>query len=155
MVQRFIDSEFGRQSLVRFIENQDLPFTISIAKGGARTSRQNRLFHLWVGEIQSQNADENHEWWRGYCKLVIGVPILRHEDEAFRDAYDRSVKGLPFEQKLRCMMEPIAMPVTSRMTTKQMTMFLNDMHRHFAEQGIDLSIPEDLRYAGLNAGRAA
>lgn len=155
MMQRFIESEWGRQSLVRFIENQDLPFTISVAKGGARTSKQNRLFHLWIGEIQMQHQDESHEWWRGYCKLEIGVPLLRNEDEAFRQAYDTTIKPLPYETKIRCMMEPIAFPVTSRMTTKQMTAFLDAMHRHFAEQGIELSIPEDLRYAGLNAGRAA
>jgi hypothetical protein len=156
MVQRFIESEFGLNSLIRFLQNQkdELPFTVSISRGGKRSDRQNRLFHMWIGEIQRQNADESHEWWRGYCKLVIGVPILRQEDEAFREAYDQSVKGLPFEQKLRCMMEPIAMPVTSRMTTKQMTMFLDGVHRHFAEQGIELSVPEDLRYAGLEAGRA-
>jgi len=152
MVQRFIESEFGRQSLLRFLERQEMPFTVSIGRGGKRTDRQNRLFHLWVGEIQRQNQDESHEWWRGYCKLVIGVPLLRHEDEAFREAYDQSVKGLPFEQKIRCMMEPIAMPVTSRMTTKQMTAFLDGVHRHFAEQGIILTVPDDLRYAGLNAG---
>lgn len=155
MVQRFIESEFGRQSLVRFIEKEALPFTVSLSRGGARTSKQNRLFHLWIGEIHMQTQEETHEWWRGYCKLTVGVPILRHEDVAFREAYDQSVKGLPYEQKIRCMMEPIAMPVTSRMTTKQFTMFLDNMHRHFAEQGIELSIPEDLRYAGLNAGRPA
>lgn len=156
MVQRFIESEFGRQSLVRFVEKQDLPFTISFAKGGARTSKQNRLLHLWIGEIQQQKDEESHEWWRGYCKLELGVPLLRNEDEAFKQAYDTTVKPLPYETKIRCMMEPIAFPVTSRMTTKQMTQFLNEVHRHFAEQGIELSIPPDLRFAGLNAiGRAA
>ena len=153
MAQRFVESEYGKQSLLRFIEKQEPPFTISISRGGARTDKQNRLFHLWVGEIQRQSQEESHEWWRGYCKLTIGVPILRHADEAFREAYDRSVKGLPFEHKIRCMMEPIAMPVTSRMTTKQMTQFLDGVHRHFAEQGIDLSVPEELRYASL--GREA
>lgn len=155
MVQRFIESEFGRQSLIRFIENQELPFTISLAKGGARTSKQNRLFHLWVGEIQLQTQQESHEWWRGYCKLHQGVPILRNEDAAFREAYDTTIKPLPYETKIKCMMEPISFPVTSRMVAKQMTLFLDDVHRHFAEQGIILTIPEDLRYAGLNAGRAA
>jgi hypothetical protein len=153
MVQRFIETENGRQSLLRFIEKQELPFTISIARGGARTDKQNRLFHLWIGEIQRQRSDESHEYWRGYCKLTLGVPLLRHADETFREAYDTTVKALPYETKIRCMMEPIAFPVTSRMTTKQMTEFLNDVHRHFAEQGIELSIPPDLRFAGLNAER--
>jgi len=155
MVQRFIESEFGRQSLVRFIEKEALPFTVSISRGGARTSKQNRLFHLWIGEIQMQKQEETHEWWRGYCKLELGVPLLRHEDEAFRLAYDTTVKPLPYETKIRCMMEPIAFPVTSRMTTKQFTAFLDNVHRHFAEQGIDLSVPEDLRYSGLHAGLPA
>jgi len=152
MAQRFIESEFGRQSLVRFIEKEALPFTVSISRGGARTSKQNRLFHLWIGEVQMQKQDETHEWWRGYCKLELGVPLLRNEDEAFKQAYDTTIKPLPYETKIRCMMEPISFPVTSRMTTKQFTLFLDSMHRHFAEQGIELSVPDELRYSGLRAG---
>lgn len=152
MVQRFIESPEGLVALIKFLEREERPFTVSIARGGARTSKQNRLFRRWLMEIQAQTEQETVEYWRGYCKLHMGVPILRNDDEAFRVGYDKTVKPLPYERKMECMMEPIAMPVTSRMTTKQMTLFLDDMHRHFAEQGIELSVPEDLRYAGLNAG---
>lgn len=152
-MQRFIETPEGLESLLRFLQREERPFTVSISRGGARTDKQNRLFHLWIGEIQQQKQDESHEYWRGYCKLTLGVPLLRNVDEAFRVAYDTTIKPLPYETKIRCMMEPIAFPVTSRMTTKQMTEFLNEVHRHFAEQGIELSIPPDLRFAGLNAVR--
>lgn len=157
MVQRFIESEWGLNSLIKFLQGQkdELPITVSISKGNVRSGKQNRLFRRWLIEIQVQTEQETVEWWRGYCKLHIGVPILRHEDAEFCAGYDKTVKPLPYERKIECMMEPIAMPVTSRMTTKQMTQFLDDMHRHFAEQGIILTIPEDLRFDGLNAGRAA
>lgn len=69
MVQRFIETPEGLDSLLRFLQREERPFTVSISRGGARTGKQNRLFHLWIGEIQQQKQDESHEYWRGYCKL--------------------------------------------------------------------------------------
>ena len=149
MPSRFIDTEQARESLLTFIRNQPLKFTVMITKGGARTSRQNRLFHQYLIDITRQMQTESHEWWRGYSKLHIGVPILRREDETFREEYDKTVRPLPYETKIRCMMEPIALPVTSRFTTVLMKEFLDEMHRHFSEQGIELTDPDALRYSGL------
>lgn len=151
MPSRFIDTEQARESLLTFIRNQPLKFTVRITKGGARTSRQNRLFHQYLIDITRQMQTESHEWWRGYSKLHIGVPILRREDETFREEYDKTVRPLPYETKIRCMMEPIALPVTSRFTTVLMKEFLDEMHRHFSEQGIELTDPDALRYSGLEA----
>ena len=151
MPSRFIDTEQARESLLTFIRNQPLKFTVRITKGGARTSRQNRLFHQYLIDITRQMQTESHEWWRGYSKLHIGVPILRREDETFREEYDKTVRPLPYETKIRCMMEPIALPVTSRFTTVLMKEFLDEMHRHFSEQGIFLTDPDELRFAGLGA----
>lgn len=151
MPSRFIDTEQARESLLTFIRNQPLKFTVRITKGGARTSRQNRLFHQYLIDITRQMQTESHEWWRGYSKLHIGVPILRREDETFREEYDKTVRPLPYETKIRCMMEPISLPVTSRFTTVLMKEFLDEMHRHFSEQGIELTDPDALRYSGLEA----
>jgi hypothetical protein len=97
-----------------------------------------------VNEIAEQLGDRTPEEVRGYCKLTIGVPILRAENEAFRERYDAIVKPLPYEQKLALMMEPLDFPITRLMSTKQATAYLDGVHRHFSEKGIVLTDPGDL-----------
>ncbi len=130
--------------LLRFVENEKLPFSVSLTKGGKRTINQNKLQRLWLTEISEQLGDQTPEEVRGYCKLTIGVPILREENEAFRERYDAIVKPLPYEQKLAIMMEPLDMPLTRLMTTKQHSAYLDGVHRHFSEKGIVLTDPGDL-----------
>jgi hypothetical protein len=42
-------------------------------------------------------------------------------------------------------MEPISLPVTSIMTTRQKTAYLDEIHRFYSEQGLILTNPEDLK----------
>lgn len=130
--------------LFRFIESQALPLTVSIGKGGKRSLKQNKLQRQWVNEIAEQLGDQTPEEVRGYCKLTIGVPILRAEHDAFRERYDAIVRPLPYEQKLALMMEPLDFPISRLMTTKQATAYLDGIHRHFSEKGIVLTDPGDL-----------
>lgn len=145
MVQRIVEDEFERDRLISFIANQPVPFTVTISKGGRRSIAQNKLQRLWMKEISEQlgGTFETPETARGYCKLVHGVPILREADEAFKAQYDKIVKPLPYADKLACMMVPIDLPVTSRMNTKQLTAYLDAVHREFSTQGVELTIPED------------
>ncbi len=144
MTTRFVETEADRRMLIRFIGEQKLPCSVSITKGGKRSLRQNRLSRLWFGEISEQLGDQTPEEVRGLCKLMFGVPILRAENEAFREKYDAIVKPLPYEQKIALMMEPIDLPVSRLLTTKQATAYLDAIHRHFSEKGIVLTDPGDL-----------
>ncbi len=146
-MDRVVETEQDRAMLVRFIERQKLPFTASVTAGKHRTTAQNRLQRQWMQEIAQQLGDTTAEEIRGYCKLTIGVPILRAENEAFCARYDEIVKPLPYEQKLAMMMEPLDLPVTRIMTTKQKTAYLDGVLKHFAERGILLTVPEDMRAA--------
>lgn len=143
MTTRVVKSEAQRTLLIRFVKEQALPFTATLAKGQHRTTEQNRLNHLWMKEISEQLGDQTPEEVRGYCKLTIGVPILRAENEAFREKYDSIVKPLPYEKKLATMMEPLDMPITRIMTTKQKTKYLDGVMRHFTEKGVALTQPPD------------
>jgi hypothetical protein len=129
----------------RLIEARAVPFTLSLTDGKHRTTAQNKLQRLWMNEISQQRGDLTPEEARAYCKLTIGVPILRAENEAFRIRYDEVVKPLPYEQKIAIMAEPLDLPVTRLMTTKQKTDYLDGIVRHFAEQGIVLTMPEDMK----------
>lgn len=145
MSHRIIESEFDRQLLIRFIENQKLPFTASVTAGKHRTTNQNRLNRKWMTEIAEQMAGtfESAEHVRGYCKLHFGIPILRAENEAFCLEYDGVIRPLPYEQKLRLMRVPFDFGVTRIMTTKQETAYLDAVFRHFSEQGVALTVPEE------------
>ncbi|WP_245317675.1 hypothetical protein [Rhizobium sp. N122] len=145
-INRTIETEHDRTMAARLIENRPVPFTLSLTDGKHRTTAQNKLQRLWMNEISQQRGDMTPEEARSYCKLTIGVPILRAENEAFRIRYDEVVKPLPYEQKLAIMAEPLDLPVTRLMTTKQKTDYLDGIVRHFAEQGIVLTMPEDMKH---------
>lgn len=144
MTSRFVETEREREVFLNFIKSQDLPFTASITEGGKRTARQNRLNRRWMLEIADQ-LGWTAEYARGYCKLVIGVAILK-EDPEFAEKYDRVFRPLDYETKLSLMQEPFDFPVTRLMNTKQQTRYMDEVFRHFAEKGVALSLPIDLQF---------
>lgn len=147
-VNRSIETEHDRRLLINLIERKGLPFTVSVADGKQRSTKQNKTQRLWMNEISAQLGDRTPEEVRGECKLTLGVPILRAENDVFREAYDNVVKPLSYEQKLAIMMEPLDMPVTRLMSTRQHSAYLESIIRHFSAQGVALTIPDDL---GLSA----
>lgn len=144
MAQRFVESEHDRVMLIRYIEEQALPITVSVSKGGKRSVRQNRLNRLWMGEIADQYEGWTPEDARAYCKLTVGVPILRSENDAFRDRYDEYVRPLPYETKIALMREPLDFPVTRLMTVRQQMKYLDQVQQHFSEKGFVLTDPEGI-----------
>lgn len=144
MTLRFVETEQERTMLVRFIEQHKLPFAASISKGSKRSTRQNRLQAQWLNEIAQQLTEDDAEGWRGFCKLHFGVPILRGENEPFREVYDRLIRPMDYEAKIEAMRAPLDLAVTRLMTTKQMTAYLDAMHRHFSALGVVLTDPGDL-----------
>lgn len=143
-MQRVIENTGDIQALASLLRHRELPCTVTVAKGRPRSTKQNRLQRQWINEAAEQLGDESAEEKRGYCKLVFGVPILRAEDEEFREAYDTHVKGLPYESKLACMMEPIDFPVTRRMKTAQKKQYLDRMWDHFTGLGVRLTDPDSI-----------
>ena len=106
-----------------------------------RSIEQNKLQRKWMLELESQ-GDMTAEEYRGYCKLHFGVPIMRNESEEFRRAYDRYIRDLPYEHKLAMMMVPLDFPCTRMMTTKQKTVYLDTVYRHFTGEGFVLTVPQ-------------
>ena len=143
MPTRTVTTDYERDQAATWIVNMKPPFTLSVVKGKRRSDAQNRLQRELLNQIAEQRPDQTAEEWRGYCKLTIGVPILRAENEAFAEAYDRDIKPLPYEMKLRMMMEPIDVAVTRHMTTVQKKTYIDRMVQHFAEQGVYLTLPEE------------
>ncbi len=144
MSQRFLETDADRRALIRFLEDQPLPLTVSLSKGGKRSLKQNGLQMKWLGEIAAQLGDQTAEEIRGFCKLTIGVPIMRAESPSFREQYDAIIRPLPYEHKLAMMMEPFDFKVTRLMDTKQFTTYLDGVHRYWSSKGIALTDPGDL-----------
>ena len=108
--------------------------------GKARSLDQNAISHAWYEQIARELREDDALGHKCYCKLHHGVPILRAEDEEFREAYDAVIKGLTYEQKLIAMRH---WPVTSIMTKEQLSKYLESMQADFAKRGVHLEFPEE------------
>lgn len=143
MTTRWVESPADLKMLLRFIDKQPLPFSIDLQRERHRTTAQNKLQRQWMNDIAAQLDGHDAEWWRGYCKLRFGVPIRKADSEVFTAFYERVIRPLPFEDKLEMMCVPMDLPVTRDMGSKQMTRYLDAVQRHFAEQGVALTDPEE------------
>ena len=141
MSSRVITSETDRKNLLLWLGQVDLPCTVSVVKGKKRSVDQNRLQRLLLNEISEQSGHTKEEV-RAYCKLAIGVPILKDEDDYFREKYDRLIQPHTAQERLEMMALPLDFPVTRLMTTKQMTAYIDEIYRHFTSKGMVLTVPE-------------
>lgn len=110
----------------------------NIKTGKDRSLSQNAITHAWYEQLARELREESALGWKCYCKLHHGVPILRAEDEDFRDAYDQVIKGLRYEQKLISMR---FMPVTSIMNKDQLSKYAAAMQEDFRSRGVLLEFP--------------
>lgn len=147
MTERVINTDHELELWITFLRGKKRPITVSAVDGRHRSVEQNKLQRLWCNEVAEQLGDRSPEEVRAISKLEIAVPILRAEDEEFCEAYDKSIKGLPYETKIACMMEPIDLPVTRRMNVTQKKRFLDEMHRYWTEKGLQLTDPDPMRKA--------
>ena len=143
MTSRVVDTEAKRELAVRFIKELPMPFTMETQKGRRRSSEQNRTQFLWFTEIAEQTGQTVEEA-RAYCKLHIGVPILRAENEIFRVEYDEVIRPMAYETKMRLMGGAFDFSVTRRMTVAQAQQYLDGIQKFAAEQGIILTSPEQV-----------
>ena len=135
-----VRNEQDRQGAHRLLDSLRPPFTVTTTKGAPRSIEQNRLQRLWCWEAE-QYGDQTAEEYRGFFKLCLGVPILRHENERFCETYDRLIKPRPYHEKLELMMEPIDLPVTRLMTVDQKTRYLDAIYQHCTGLGMPLTRP--------------
>ena len=101
---------------------------VTIKTGKDRSLDQNAILHAWITQIANELREQTAAQIKAECKLVYGVPILRAEDEEFREFYDRAIKWMTYEQKLDAM---AFVPVTSIMTVKQLSQFLAGMQEGY------------------------
>lgn len=140
-ITRQIQNDDDVNKLSAYLKTIGKPLTVKITdKVQTRTDRMNRLAFLWYRELADQ-GDMTAEEYRALCKLTIGVPIANREFDDFKEQYVAVIKGLIYEQKLQCMVEPFDLPVTRSFNNKLMSEYLANIHLKFSELGFQLSDP--------------
>lgn len=112
---------------------------VDIRTGKRRSDDQNAISHAWYEQIARELRELSAHEVKRECKLVFGVPILRAEEPDFRDQYDALIKSrFTYEEKLAVM---DWLPVTSLMTTDQLSRYLESMQAAYAKRGVSLEFP--------------
>lgn len=99
--------------------------------GKKRSLDQNAQVFVWYEQLARELREDDKAGWRRFCKLHLGVPILRTADPDFREFYDTALKGLPYEKKLKAMEY---LPVTSLMQKPQLSEYHKAMQDHFQDK---------------------
>jgi len=110
----------------------------NVKTGKDRSLSQNAITHAWYEQLARELREDDAIGWKCYSKLHHGIPILRAEDEEFRDVYDQVIKGLSYEKKLIAMK---SWPVTSIMTKEQLSKYAEAMQVDFRARGVLLEFP--------------
>lgn len=138
-----VNSESALQAFIgdmRDLFKQHKFVKVSAKIGKARSLDQNAISHCWYEQLARELKEDDALGWKSYCKLHHGVPILRAEDEQFRDFYDRTLRvTLTYDQKLDAMK---FLPVTSLMTKPQLSKYLEAVRDDFLKRGVMLEFPE-------------
>jgi len=138
-----ISNEYSRNNAILDVSNLDLskPYVMTLKPYKRdRSTEQNALSHVWYAQVASTLREDTAEGVKSYCKLHFGIPILRGADAEFREAYNRTLINLSYEQKLEIM---AWFPVTSLMKTDQTSMYLEQIQHHYAGQGVQLCFPNE------------
>ncbi len=130
---------------VHTLSDEIYPFTLQVFKGDRkhRSLEQNDLSHVWYREIANQGKQHTIDEVKRECKLTIGIPILRAISDEFRATWDVFVKNNPdasYEERLKLM---DMIDVTSIMTTKQMSEYLDNLYWKYTQAGYHLELPKE------------
>ena len=157
--RRHIVTAKEAESLAKFIVGLPLPFTVSWTEGGKRSLDQNSLVHKWFGEIAQQAGDRTAIEVKGHCNVTWGVPIMLR-DPGWAWVWNATGARLNYEQQCRLLTsENIEIEgkkgrkilhVTSAMTTKELSEYMDAMSAHYRAEGFRLTDPEILKYGDGN-----
>lgn len=106
-----------------------------------RTLDQNALHWTWCGEVAKHRGETKEDVHRE-AKLSIGCPILYRDNEKFAAFYRNTLAPRDRDARLAAM---DFIDVTSVMTTKQMTEFMDEFERTWRVRGVQLTIPHEAR----------
>lgn len=113
--------------------SQDKPYSIKIQPySEKRRIAQNRLAQQWYKEISVQGSEYTPFEIHQISKFKYGIPIMRRgvdeKDTSFEEYWKKVIQMFPtYEMQIAELMPRT--PVTRDMNVKQMSEYLNDVHR--------------------------
>lgn len=123
------------------LEGLKMPFTVSWKQGYDRTQAQNRWQFRAARLMADHRGDVDTAEVQAEWKLDLGVPIMRAEDDEFREMFDLVIAPQTRETKLRLMR--MGYPVTRLMKSGQMTRYMEFVVQECAAWGVDVTPWED------------
>ena len=144
MSTRIVNSDESLQTFIGDVREQYQAhrfLRINVKTGKARSLPQNNITHVWYEQIARELREDDTLGWRCYCKLHHGVPILRAEDDEYRETYDAVIKPLSYENKLIAMRQ---WPVTSLMSKEQLSKYTEFVRDDFYKRGVLLEFPAEV-----------
>lgn len=114
---------------------------VSMREGKDRTLDQNALWFAMYQRIAQMTQMGDVEDVRRWCKLHLGVPIMRKADVDFCNAWNRSFLHLTYEEKLHLMgpcnlFGPDGFPVTRLFNRSQGIAYTDQIVDAFTPQGV-------------------
>lgn len=114
---------------------------VSLRPGKDRTLDQNALWFAMYQRIAQMTQIGDVEDARRYCKLHLGVPIMRKASEDFRHAWNVSFLLLTYETKLELMgpcalFGPDGFPVTRLFDRAQGIAYTDKIAEEFTAKGV-------------------
>lgn len=114
---------------------------VSLRHGKDRTLDQNALWWAMYQRIAQMTQMGDVDDVRRWCKLHLGVPIMRKADVDFFNAWNRSFLHLTYEEKLHLMgpcnlFGPDGFPVTRLFNRAQGIAYTDQIVAEFSAKGV-------------------
>jgi len=129
--------------------NEGKPLRVVIdQKQDDRSTAQNRLYWMWLGQIERNNGTDKDELHYEFKKKFL-IYIYRRDEQQFAEmchAIAKVKQSEPDEYKA-IGEQVIRLCSTTKATVKQMTEYLNYVHDFAVTQlGVHLTVPDDLKW---------
>lgn len=133
-------------ALAVLLRGRKLPLTVSWVQGASLSRAQQRLSFRWYQDIARQLGDLTPAEARAQCKVVFAAPILCEASETFRISVWEKLRRMFTHEELLVFVRETELPMTSLLSVKQMTQYLDDVQRCYSDQGVKLTDPEAMKY---------
>lgn len=140
MTQRAVTSKEQAERLAAYLVAMPLPYQITVREGGNRSLEQNALLHRWYGVI-AKHMHESASDVKGRCHREYGLPI-RLRDPQFAWLWNNSAGQLPYEKQCKVLASG-QFQISSKMTTTELSEYMDAMQREYAAQEIHLTSLKD------------
>lgn len=135
-------SEFFRKFTADWREHRYLRVSWTTKKD--RTLDQNSLWaslYTRIAETLDSGTAQDISARKAYCKLMLGLPILRRDSERFDAGWNQVFRDKSYEFQIFIMgPNPLfgsdGFPVTRQFDTKQGAEYTDAVVDHFAQQGV-------------------